>query len=59
MAKSQEEKDALKAAKSAAKKEATPFTMTTPEGKIFKVVAENDSLDKNSESALEGIYRKG
>jgi len=61
MAKSQEEKDALKAAKAAAKISGTVFTMTTAGNKKFKVVAPDDSLDKDgdAESALEGEYRKG
>lgn len=43
---------------SAKKKENSEFVMKTKDGKGFKVSAPDESLDKNSESALEGIYRK-
>ena len=40
------------------KKENVEFVMQTKDKIGFKVVAPDDSLDKNSESALQGIYRK-
>lgn len=40
------------------KEENTKFVMKTKDGKHFKVSVPDKSLDKNSESALEGIYRK-
>lgn len=53
------EKEAAKAAAKAAEVKTTAFVMTDEKGKKFKVVAPDDSLDKdgNAESALEGVYR--
>lgn len=63
MAKSQEEKDAIKAAKAAMKKAVTKFKLSTTaaggaDGKPFNVHVEDDNIDKHVESSHEGIFRK-
>lgn len=50
------EKDDAAASK---KKKNVEFIMKTKDGKNFKVSVPEESLDEHSESALEGIYRKG